>query len=248
MKHSMMLIEGMMLVLLAACGPSPEQTAITVASASTPTPMPPTQTPASPTESPFLFRDDFDGKLGDGWTWVGEDATHWNLTDAPGSMRIIAQGTNIGADGEPKNFLVYPAPEGSFEIETYMKFEPTSNFQFAGLLVYEAQGKAVQFGRAFAQCNFPDFCKDNALYFDNPTQQGLPNFATPISDPSNVHLRLRREGNVYTAFYSEDGSQWTEVGPHNASITPLYVGLIASQAYEQEIPADFDYFSIRILP
>lgn len=263
MKRSLIFIGGILLVLLAACGGG-APSSVEVPPVKQPTPIPPqpviqptdtllpppspTATPVPPTASPSLFRDDFDGKLGEGWSWIAEDATHWNLTDTPGFVRIIAQRGAIGGDAEPRNFLVRAAPAGNFEIETHLIFEPTSNFQIAGLLIYEAQGKALQFGRAFARCNFPDFCKDNALYFDNPTQQGLPNFVTPISNPSNVWLRLRREGNVYKAFYSEDGSQWTGIGQHTASITPVYVGLIADQAFEEEKPADFDYFLIRAVP
>ncbi|MEK6751252.1 MAG: DUF1349 domain-containing protein [Chloroflexota bacterium] len=244
----------LILALLAACGPSPDQIATITASAWTPT-LPPTNTPVptntpipTTTAPPFPFRDDFDGKLAEDWIWLGEDPTHWNLTDMPGFVSITAQGTNIGGDAEPKNFLVRTAPTGNFEIETYVKFEPTSNFQFAGLLVYEAQGKALGYGRAFAKCNFPDFCKENALYFDNPTQTGVPNFVTPISNPSDVYLRLRREGNTYTAFYSEDASTWIQIGQHTSEISPIHVGLIASQAYEQAKVADFDYFTIQALP
>jgi beta-xylosidase len=259
MKYIFILIRvGLILFFLVGCGPSAEQISTMTASAWTPTqpptdtPVPtdtpaPTDTPTPTTPPPFPFRDDFDGKLADSWKWLGEDATHWNLTDTPGFVRIIAQGTNIGGDAEPINFLVHAAPAGNFEIETFVKFEPKTNFQFAGLLVYEGQGKALGYGRAFAQCNFPP-CKGNALYFDNPTQQGAPNFVTPIANPSEVYLRIRREGNTYTAFYSEDASNWIQIGQHTSEISPAYVGLIASQAYEEQIPADFDYFSIQALP
>ncbi len=252
MKLSRIFTWGIVLFLLAACGPSPEQIATMTASAWTPTLPPtntpvPTNTPIPTTVPPFPFRDDFDGTLGEGWNWIGEDPTHWNLTEAPGFVRIIAQPSNIG-DGEPKNFLVRAAPTGSFEIETHVKFEPTTNFQFAGLLIYETQGKALGYGRAFAQCGFPTFCMGNALYFDNPTQPGAPNFVTPISNPSDVYLRIRREGDVYTAYYSDDGSKWIQIGQHTGGLSPINVGLIASQAYEQEKPADFDYFTITTLP
>ena len=259
MKRVFSMLAGFyLLVLLGGCGPSAEQISTMTASAWTPT-SPPTNTPVPtntplPTETPaptakplFLFRDDFDGQLADGWVWLGEDTTHWSLAEVPGFMRIITQGTNIGSDAEPINFLVHAAPAGDFEIETYVQFEPTTNFQFAGLLIYEGQGQALGFGRAFAQCNFPP-CKGNALYFDNPTQQNGPNFATPITSLSEVYLRLLREGNTYTAYYSEDASNWTQIGQHTSDITPAFVGLIASQAYEEEKPADFDYFSIRAIP
>lgn len=259
MKRVFSILAGFwFLVVLAGCGPSAEQISTMTASAWTLTP-PPTNTPAPtdtplPTDTPvptdlppFPFRDDFDGKLADSWIWLGEDPTHWSLTEVPGFVRIIAQGTNIGGEAEPINFLVHAVPAGNFEIETHVRFEPTTNFQFAGLLVYEGQGKALGFGRAFAQCNFPP-CKGNALYFDNPTQQNGSNFATPIPNPSEVYLRIIREGNTYTAYYSEDASSWIEIGQHTGEFSPVYVGLIASQAYQEEVPADFDYFSIKVLP
>ncbi len=259
MKRVFFMLTGFcLLVLLGGCGPSAEQISTMTASAWTPTSPPtntpaptntplPTDTPAPTALSPFLFRDDFDGQLADGWVWLGEDPAKWSLTDASGFVRIVAQIASIGAEGEPRNFLVRAVPDGNYEIETFVNFEPTTNFQFAGLLAYDAQGKALQFGRAFAQCNVP-FCVGNGLYFDNAIQQGMPNFATTVSDPSKIYLRLRREDKIYTAFYSEDGSTWTQVGQHNVDIPLSFIGLIASQAYEEEKPADFDYFSIRAIP
>jgi beta-xylosidase len=240
MKRSMLFVGTILLALTMACGASPtEQPVVQPAEPQvqpTNTESPPTATlePTPTTDPSLLFRDDFEGKLAEGWNWIGEDATHWNLTDAPGFVRIIAQGGGIGGDAEPQNFLVRAAPSQNFEIETSM--------------TYDAQGSALQFGRAFAECGSPDFCRGNALYFDNPTPPFVSNFVTPVSDPSNVYLRLRREGDVYAASFSEDGSQWTEIGRHSTSITPLHVGLIASQAMQEEKPADFDYFLIRSMP
>jgi cytochrome c len=214
--------------------------------------MPITDTPeptATVTSSPFLFHDDFDGGLAAGWNWIGEDPTHWNLTEAPGALRIILQPSNMN-DGEPKNFLVREAPSGDFEIATLVHFAPTSNFQFAGLLIYQSQGNAMQFGRAFAKCPFETACKGNAIYFDiiEGGTGGKPNFATVMKNESQAYLRLRREGTTYSGYYSEDGTEWILVGTHESSITPQFVGLIAAQAYESETTADFDYFTIEALP
>jgi len=237
---------------LGGCGPSaklqPTDTPIP-----SPMPLPPTETPvpATPTAtvSPILFRDDFEGALADGWAWIGEDPTHWNLTEAPGALRIILQPSNMN-DGEPKNFLVRAAPGGNFEIATLVKFTPTSNFQSAGLLIYATQGNAMQFGRAFAQCPIANVCIGNAIYFDiiEGGAGGKPNYATAVTGQSQAYLRLRREGTTYSGYYSEDGINWTLIGQHTSSITPLYAGLIASQAYQAETTADFDYFTIEALP
>lgn len=235
--------------LITACGLLLDQNSYT------PAPALPAAASAIPKENiiptaahTLLFRDDFEGQLGEGWRWLGEDASHWNLTDAPGFMRIFAQGTNINSDGIPINFLVRDVPDEDFEIETYVKFEPTSNFQFAGLLVYEEQGRALGFGRAFAECNSYKYCNGNALYFDNPTQTNAPNFVTPTDSNSRAFLLMRRKGNSYSAYYSTNGLEWVQIGVHTSGISPRYVGLIAGQAYEEERPADFDYFELQVLP
>ena len=248
MKKTLVLTFGLLFLLVGCAQSTQEPTQIP---RETDTSIPVTNTPeptATTTSSPFLFRDDFDGELAAGWDWIGEDPTHWNLTEAPGNLQIILQPSNTN-DGEPKNFLVREAPSGNFEISTTIYFEPTSNFQFAGLLIYQNQGSAMQFGRAFAQCPF-DACKGNALYFDiiESGGGGKPNFVTVVKNESQAYLRLRREGTTYIGYYSEDGNEWVLIGEHESNITPQFVGLIASQAYEFETAADFDYFAIEVLP
>jgi beta-xylosidase len=222
--------------------PIPEPTDTPVPT-DTPIPEPPTATPAA--GPAILFRDDFEGVLAIGWGWVREDPTHWNLTDVSGSVRIILQ---PGGLNTANNLLLREAPAGNFEMATLVRFTPTSNFQFAGLLIYQDDSNAIQFGRAF--CNAPDVCVGNGIYFDN-IQHGEfsgSNYATATANPSQAYLRLRREGTTYTGYHSEDGTNWTVIGQHTSNLTPLRVGLIAAQASEAEITADFDYFTIEALP
>lgn len=217
------------------------------ASTATGTPSPACVPPSGASSVSFL--DEFNGSLGAGWSWLGEDPSRWSLTAAPGFLRITLSNATIQADGEAKNFLVRQVPAGNFEIQTFVRFEPESNFQFAGLLIYQNQGNAMQFGRAFAQCPY-DICKDNAIYFDlaETGKDNTPNFAAAQTDLSQAHLRLRREGTKYSGYYSGDGINWSLIGEHTSSITPAYIGLIASQAYESETNADFDCFSVQNLP
>ncbi len=255
----------LLVVIFVSCGGPPAQEVATTSTAlppqpsDTPIPPPPTETPLPPTDtplpptattSPYLFRDDFEGVLAEGWQWLGEDPAKWSLTQAPGSVRIILQPSTMGR-GEPKNFLVREAPGGNFELATLLRFTPSSNFQFAGLLIYQSQGNAMQFGRAFAECGNPSLCIGNAIYFDivEAGAGGKQNFVNAVQNPSQAYLRLRREGTMYTGYYSEDGTAWIEIGKHESSIiSPLFVGLIGSQAYQAETTADFEYFTIEVIP
>ncbi len=230
--------------------PTSEPAATAVLEEASPT-AEPTSTPqptATPTTGPVVvFRDDFDGALGAGWTWVREEPTHWNLTDAPGSLRITLQDGFIVLSSA-KNVLLRNAPSGNFEIATFVGCTPTSNFQLAGLVVYQDESNHLQFGRAF--CDRPGTCVGNGVYFDNVVSgEGTgSSYGTSTASQSQAYLRLRREGTAYTAFYSEDGANWTVIGQHSNPLNPLRVGLIAAQGVQAEKTADFDYFTITTLP
>jgi beta-xylosidase len=262
MKRTL-IVFGLLIFLLSACGgasPQPANTQPPAASPTNTTPPQPTNTiPPQPTDTallppietapPMAFRDDFEGTLAEGWQWLAERSDYWNLTDTPGSLRIIAQRGGLNAS-EPKNILVHPAPEGNFEIATQLVFTPNSNFQIAGLIIYQDVVSFLQFGRGFAACDNPTVCAGNAIYFDNVFggQTLGTNLNAAVEEPSMTYLRLRRIGTTYTGYYSADGVIWIEIGQQTNQLSPLMVGLVAHQAFEQEVPADFNYFTIELLP
>jgi beta-xylosidase len=230
--------------------PTPEATATAAVEQPSPTAEPtpaPEPTATTVTGPVVLFQDDFNGSLATGWSWVREDPTHWNLTDSPGSLRITLQDGFIVLSSV-KNLLLRSAPSGNFEIATFVNCTPTSNFQLAGLVVYQDDSNYLQFGRSF--CDRAETCVGNGVYFDNVVARegGGSKYATTPGSQSEAYLRLRREGTTYTAYFSEDGANWTVIGQHSNPLNPLRVGLIAAQATQDETTADFDYFTITTLP
>ena len=249
MKKIMLVFVLMALVL--ACGavatpvPAPTNTPIPPPTETT---IPPTATlEPSPTPDPLLFRDNFEGSLGEGWQWVNENKKNWSLTNNAGWLEIMVRSGYVGA-GSMENILLRQAPEGNFELETSLRFKPTGNFQIAGLLIYESAANSVLFGRAF--CNAPQ-CADDGFYLDVTTGGSMDpeNFATAAPDTDTVYLRLHWEGNSFTAYTSEDGKEWMVIGAHTSGMKPLSVGLAAGQAVNSlPKPAQFDYFVINALP
>ena len=228
--------------------PSPvPSTPVSIIPELTDTPVPDVPTTTSIAVTSIIFRDDFDNALSEGWNIVREDSSHWSLTDKPGSWRITLQAGAIGdaIPQPPSNLLLREAPSGDFEITTLIHFTPVSNVQFAGLIVYQDDLNAVQFGRAY--CDLSEMCVGNGIYFDN-TSDISKNHAAVTSNPSIAYLRLRREGTTYTGYYSEDGGSWTIIGQHISNINPLQVGLTAGQVLEAETTADFEYFTMETLP
>lgn len=241
--------------LLSACGGTPPET---TEPTSAPTMIVPTDTavPAptvtvipSATPNPLIFRDDFEGSLDSDWQWTRENKNAWSLTNNSGWLEIMARAGGVG-DGTMENILLRQVPEGNFELETRLDFRPVENFQFAGLIIFESAANFIQFGRAF--CGFtPEPCVGDGYYIDNTVGGGLTpeNFSTAAPQVDVVYLRLRREGNTYTAYASEDGTTWQLIGSHISEMKPLLVGLVSGQANQSvPKPAQFDFFIINTLP
>jgi regulation of enolase protein 1 (concanavalin A-like superfamily) len=146
--------------------------------------------------------------------------------------------------GDITNVLLRNAPEGDFELETRVNFRPGGNYQFAGLVIYDDPKNTVTFGRAF--CDNPN-CAGDGFYLDMTTGGTWvgENFATKAPDVDIVYLRLRRVGDAFAALASTDGSDWTVIGTHRRVSNPLFVGILAGQAWGSvPKPAQFDYFAM----
>jgi beta-xylosidase len=183
------------------------------------------------------------------WSWIREDPSHWSLTANPGFLRITTQeGGLLGPANNAKNLLVADAPAGDFIIETRVLFEPMENLQYASLMVYEDEDNYMMLGRAF--CGFPPpRCADgNGIYYDHEEEGNFigGNFATATTILDEAFLLIKRRGDQYTGFYSENGTSWVEIGAHTAisGMVPVKVGFYAADGNQgvTEIPADFDYF------
>jgi len=194
-------------------------------------------------ERASIWRDDFDAVLSPPWRWINENPARWSLAERPGYLRIFVSPYVFGQE----NGLLRPVTGGNFTIQTHVLFEPDTNFQIAGLIIYQDANNRLALGRAF--CDIPNNCVGNGIYFDNVQGGNLAgtNFATSVDSYNEAYLRLERRGDLVTAFYSSDGVTWFEIGTHRIALDFRVngVGLIACQDFNtpgRDIPADFDFF------
>ena len=207
-------------------------------------------TPAS-APAAASWREDFDGSLAEGWRWVRENSAKWNLTENPGFLRVYDSPYEV--NGKTQNLFLRDAPAGDFSITTHVYFEPKTNFQFAGLTIYQDDSNILSFGRAF--CGTQNVCVGNGIYFDNIIGGNWTggNFATSVNTTDEAYLRLERRANVVTASFSYDGENWFEIGSHTLKSGFLVtgVGLFAYGDYDKsdaDLPADFDFFELSEIP
>jgi len=205
------------------------------------------------TDSPAIkdFVNIFSERMESGWSWMGEDKSHWKLPSSAGSLQITLKEKGWYDKGLPHNWLLRDSPMGNFAIEIKMGFLPISNFQFAGLIFYQDDGNALHLGRAYCDEHAFSSCVGDGIYFDSAKSSTFDpaNFATPLSHSSEIFLRLTREGNIYSGYYSLDGSTWIKVGDHKQDFISPRIGLYTGQStVENPISADFYYFKVIPLP
>ena len=87
-------------------------------------------------EPKVLFEDKFDGKLGDGWTWLHENPDAWRIKDGALEIRV-----EPGLAPTVKNALLRKSPDRSktkFAVEVTITFTspPTRQFEQAGITWY----------------------------------------------------------------------------------------------------------------
>ena len=223
----------------------PTSTPIAI-SALTSTAIPPTVSP-EPTTDPKFFRDDFNGALDPQWRWIREDPRNWSLTTTPGSLQINVGGGYVVA-GTNFNLLLRPAPADDFQIETQINFRPESNYQFAGLIIYESDANFIQAGHEY--CKSFD-CVGAGLYMDY-YKKGVvvkPDFGQTYKEADPILLRLSRRSGSYTFEASTDGKVWFTIGSHTSDMKPIQIGLVTGQRVKGDtLPATFDFFEVRSLP
>jgi len=96
----------------------------------------------------FLFKDDFAGKFGEGWSWVREEKAAWRVTGRGLELRVL-RGNLWGSANDAKNVLVRSAPEtatGEVEVSVSITNLPTHQYEQANLAWYYDDSHMVKLG------------------------------------------------------------------------------------------------------
>lgn len=231
-------------VLLAACG-SPPPPNKPVPPTPTPTPFPePTKVEKQTNVSFSTYSKDWPV----GWQWIDPDEKRVP-TPHDVKKRVLSVRIPSGKDlyGENRTAPRYvKAITGDFQIETRVKFQPTDNYQGAGLLIYKDDNNYIRFERAYGGIGGGG----SGLRIDVRAGDEYKTVATPNdiqTDVGEVELKIIRERNTFTAFWREnEDAEWREAGEYESDYPDtILAGLVACNT-AREIDAEFAF--IRLLP
>ena len=147
----------------------------------------------------------------------------------------------------PKNLVLTGAPTGDFTLTVRVSGGLNKDFQSVGLVVYNGEGSMVTMERrSHSYFGGNVFCASGST-----TSQGIyaENRKAESSAAAEAYLKLVKNGNTFTGYYSYNGTAWTaltsltnaEVG----SSADLQVGLIARTGTPQaEMNVTYSDFTV----
>jgi len=100
------------------------------------------------TNGEVLFRDDFKGRLGEGWSWVRENPAAWRATERGLEVRI-EPGNMWGPQNNAKNLLARLAPDTTqeeIEVSVSIENKPTNQYEQVDLAWYYDDSNMVKLG------------------------------------------------------------------------------------------------------
>lgn len=229
-----------------------------VTACSSPPPNKP-QLPPTPTPTPFPEPTKVDKQTNVSFSTYSKDwPVGWQFIDpdeknvpTPHDVkkRVLSVQVPTGKDlyGDNRTAPRYvKAINGDFQIETRVKFQPTANYQGAGLLIYKDDNNYIRFERAYGGVGGGG----GGIRLDVRTTDEYKVVTTPNdiqTDVSEVELKLVREGRRFTAFWREnEDSEWREAGEYRSDYPETVLAGLVMCNTASEITAEFAY--IRLLP
>ncbi len=194
-----------------------------------------------------FFRDDFDGKsLDPCWEIVSPNPdSSVQLDEANGVLVVRASPKNGGSDyfgttnyDAPR--VLYPVPEGDWTVAVKLRFDPTRNYEGAGIFICFAEGGDEPCWRVAERAYYPAGGGEVVHSVGDYVRYGDP----------DVWLKVEKRGTSYTGWYRAPGSDtWVENGTKTRTGVVEQVGVFAIRQpwdddFETYAEAAFDWFEL----
>jgi len=184
-----------------------------------------------------LFRDDFKGKLGEGWSWVREHRAAWRVT-ARGLEVHVEPGNMWGPANDAKNVLARPAPDAAksaIEVSVNVENHPSGQYEQADLVWYYDDGHMVKLGQELVDGKL-------SIVMGREENDRTRTIAIIPLQSFTVRLRLSVQGSrVHGHFRTPDSNQWREAGACDLPAPANGTAKISLQFYQG--PADTEHWA-----
>ena len=125
-----------------------------------------------------------------------------------------------------RNLLLTYAPAGDFEVTTHVTFTPLKDFEHAAMYVWQDGQNYIKFATVHDGGHHLEIGVERRGKYERSLH------ANTIGH--DVHLQVRKRGDVYRFFASGGGERWREIGePVELELIDLRIGLAATAPKSQ---------------
>lgn len=192
--------------------------------------------------------DEFNGTLGDQWSWVREPATGTSVSAE--TFDFQTQAADLYVDSNNASVLIEDAPNGNYVVETRVRLDLPAegccfNYVQAGLVIYGDDNNFIKLVEvSIWETRQTEFAKELA-----PVPDGYPRYGnTVVGAPGDwVYLRIVKQTRAgeehYTAYTSADGEHWVRGGTWTHELgSDAQIGLVSMGG--SGFTASFDYVRV----
>ena len=159
----------------------------------------------------ILFRGDFKGRLGEGWSWRREDPKAWRVTERGLEVRL-QPGNLWGPPNNAKNVLVRDAPDpvkGEVEVSVSVTNQPTEQYEQVDLVWYYDDSHMVKLGQELVDGKL-------SIVMGREEADKTRTIAILPLKSFSVRLRLTVAGDrILGEFRTPDAENWQKAGECN---------------------------------
>ena len=264
-RDTWLFMRGVILILIVTCGifgcggsPTANRsaelnrastpTANSVQPIVTPTPVALESMPAGQTiERPETVKA-VDKRFENGWIWIDPDAqnspTPYEFKQGKFALRIPSN-KDLYGDNRSAPRLV-KAVTGDFQIESRVNFDPTEDYQGAGLLIYVDRINYLRLERSFGGLREGG----SGIRMDVRMQDRYESLTTPGEVPTtskSVELKITRRGNVFTSYWRQnENAEWREIEEFVSTFPNTVLAGVLGCNTSSEIAVVFS--NIKLLP
>lgn len=182
----------------------------------------------------ILFRDDFRGRLGAGWSWVREHREAWRATERGLEVRI-EPGNMWGPQNNARNLLVRSAPNitnATLEISVDVENKPGNQYEQVDLVWYFDDSNMVKLGEELVDGKL-------SVVMGREEKDKTRTIAILPLDSNSVRLKITVTGQqVRGEFKSSSTNDWRLAGQCDAPASTNIPARICLQFYQGSAEAE----------
>jgi arabinan endo-1,5-alpha-L-arabinosidase len=192
--------------------------------------------------------DEFNGALGEQWSWVREPASGTSITTE--TFNFDTQPADLYVDSNNASVLIEDTPNGNYVVETRVRLNlpPEGccfNYVQAGLVIYGDDDNFIKLVHvSIWETRQTEFAKEVF-----PVPDGYPRYGNTVVGPPNewTYLRIVKRIHAgeehYTAYTSTDGLTWVRGGTWTHELgSDASIGLVSMGG--SGFTAEFDYVRV----